>query len=199
MTEIRPSMAYTVALFLICAAPSAVKSQPQALSRNVADDALKKSQEPGVASVTSAPGAAVDGKLQSAPALFRQGKFAEAERQFAWIAEFRKGTTWGERSQYYVAECQYHQKKYFQALEKLRTPPYRVSRDRIYRPARPPRIRDRPALEHLVQAQGSDRKELRCKDWPSGAQCRPPKQSDGSAGGRCRHPDRGLLHERWRF
>ena len=49
--------------------------------------------------------------------MFRQGKFAEAERQFAWIAEFRKGTTWGERSQYYVAECQYHQKKYFQALE----------------------------------------------------------------------------------
>ncbi len=61
----------------------------------------------------------VDGQFQSAPTLFREGKYAEAERQFAWIAQVRPGTTWGERSQYYLAECQYQQKKYLDALESL--------------------------------------------------------------------------------
>jgi outer membrane protein assembly factor BamD len=59
----------------------------------------------------------VDGEFQSAPKLFRMGKFAEAERQLAWIAQVRRGTTWGERAQYYLAESQYQQKKYVQALE----------------------------------------------------------------------------------
>jgi outer membrane protein assembly factor BamD (BamD/ComL family) len=68
--------------------------------------------------------ARIAGEFQSAPALFRQGRYAEAERQFAWIAEVRRGTTWGERAQYYLAECQYRQKKYvkaFASFERLNT------------------------------------------------------------------------------
>jgi outer membrane protein assembly factor BamD (BamD/ComL family) len=47
--------------------------------------------------------------------LFQQGKLAEAEKQFAQIAKNRKGTTWGEYSQFYLAESQFQRKKYVDA------------------------------------------------------------------------------------
>jgi outer membrane protein assembly factor BamD (BamD/ComL family) len=96
------------------------ESRAQVSSQSVPDEAAQKTQASiGEANLT-APKPAANGEFQSAPKLFSKGKFAEAERQFAWIAQVRKGTTWGERSQYYLAECQYHQKKYVEALESLR-------------------------------------------------------------------------------
>ncbi len=69
-----------------------------------------------------APDPKADAEFQSALKLFKQGKFEEAEKQFAKIAKDRKGSTWGENGQYYLAECQYQQKRYVAAndsFEKL--------------------------------------------------------------------------------
>ncbi|MFO0892254.1 MAG: outer membrane protein assembly factor BamD [Isosphaeraceae bacterium] len=63
-----------------------------------------------------------DKELEDALALFKQGKLAEAEAAFWKIAKRRKGTHWGEKAQYYLAESQYQQKKYVKAndsFEKL--------------------------------------------------------------------------------
>jgi TolA-binding protein len=96
------------------------ESRAQVSSQSDPDEAAQKTQAPiGEANLT-APKPAADGEFQSAPKLFSKGKFAEAERQFAWIAQVRKGTTWGERSQYCLAECQFQQKKYVEALESIR-------------------------------------------------------------------------------
>jgi outer membrane protein assembly factor BamD (BamD/ComL family) len=59
------------------------------------------------------PVAAKDEK--EALTLFEQGKFAEAETAFIKIAKNRKDTPWGEKAQYYVAECQFQRGKYFWA------------------------------------------------------------------------------------
>ena len=123
MAGTRHRMACTIAKLLTCVGTIAVYSQAQSSSAEVADDAVKNSHDPIGVSIQGAPNLPIAGEFQSAPTLFRLGKFAEAERQFAWIAEVRKGTTWGERSQYYVAECQYQQKKYIEALASWRTPP----------------------------------------------------------------------------
>ncbi len=56
-----------------------------------------------------------DKELDDALKLFQQGKLAEAESAFAKIAKNRKGSHWGEKSQYYLAESQYQQKKYVKA------------------------------------------------------------------------------------
>jgi TolA-binding protein len=117
MTGIRQKMACTATLVLICVGTTAVNSGAQSSTAIVADDAVKKSQNPVGGLTREVPGPPVGGEFQSAPTLFRLGKFADAERQFAWIAAVRKGTTWGERSQYYLAECQYQQKRYAEALE----------------------------------------------------------------------------------
>jgi TolA-binding protein len=63
------------------------------------------------------PNPEADAEFQAALKLFQQGKLAEAEKQFAKIAKKRKGTTWGENSQYYLAECQFQRKKYVDAHE----------------------------------------------------------------------------------
>ncbi len=63
-----------------------------------------------------------DKELGEAQKLFKQGKLAEAEAAFKAIAKNRKGTHWGEKAQYYVAETQYQRKKYVSAndsFEKL--------------------------------------------------------------------------------
>ncbi len=87
-------------------------------SGDAADDIVKKiSQDPAGGTGQVGDKLHIDGEFQSAPRLFREGRFAEAERQFAWIAKVRKDSTWGERSHYYLAECQYQQKKYVEALE----------------------------------------------------------------------------------
>ncbi len=56
-----------------------------------------------------------DAEFQAALKLFQQGNLAEAENQFAKIAKDRKGTPWGEDSQYYLAETQFQRKKYTSA------------------------------------------------------------------------------------
>ncbi|MGP0065378.1 MAG: tetratricopeptide repeat protein, partial [Isosphaeraceae bacterium] len=67
----------------------------------------------------SAPNPEADAEFDAALKLFKQGKFSEAEKQFAKIAKNRKGSTWGENGQYYVAESQYHQKHYIDAHDSL--------------------------------------------------------------------------------
>jgi len=63
-----------------------------------------------------------DAEVQAALKLFQQGKFAEAEKEYAKIAKNRKGSPWGETAQYYLAETQYQRGKYVDAhdnFEKL--------------------------------------------------------------------------------
>jgi outer membrane protein assembly factor BamD (BamD/ComL family) len=56
-----------------------------------------------------------ENEFQAALTLFEQGKLAEAETRFAKSSRMRWGTTWGERSQYYLAECQFQRGKYVAA------------------------------------------------------------------------------------
>ncbi|HZW33998.1 MAG TPA: tetratricopeptide repeat protein [Isosphaeraceae bacterium] len=62
-----------------------------------------------------APNPQADAEYQAALKLFQQGKLDEAETAFAKIAKDRKGTPWGENSQYYLAESQFQRKKYVDA------------------------------------------------------------------------------------
>jgi outer membrane protein assembly factor BamD (BamD/ComL family) len=110
-------LAFTPAILVLCVGTNSVQSRAQTPSPYGAPPAVGNSHEPGGGLMHRAPGLAVGGEFESAPTLFRQGKFAEAERQFAWIAAVRTGTSWGERSQFYLAECQYQQKKYVEALQ----------------------------------------------------------------------------------
>jgi TolA-binding protein len=119
MTRTSEWLACTLAMLLIFLGTITAESTAQSLSGLVADEAVNKLKDAIGGSGEEVPKLKFDGQVQSAPTLFRQGKFAEAEPQFAWIAKVRKGTTWGERSQYYLAECQYRQKKYVEALESL--------------------------------------------------------------------------------
>jgi outer membrane protein assembly factor BamD (BamD/ComL family) len=61
------------------------------------------------------PDPKADAEFKAATALFQQGKLAEAEKAFARIAKKRKGTPWGENSQYYLAETQFQRKRYVDA------------------------------------------------------------------------------------
>jgi TolA-binding protein len=63
----------------------------------------------------AAPDPKADAELDAAIKLFQQGRFEEAETSFAKIAKDRKGTTWGENAQYYLAESQFQRKKYVAA------------------------------------------------------------------------------------
>ncbi len=56
-----------------------------------------------------------DAEFQAALKLFQQGKFEEAEKQFAKIAKDRKQSTWGENAAFYLAECQFQRKNYVKA------------------------------------------------------------------------------------
>src|SRR5262249_60388492 len=58
-----------------------------------------------------APDPVADAELDAAMKLFQQAKFEEAETSFAKIAKDRKGTTWGENAQYYLAESQFQRKR----------------------------------------------------------------------------------------
>jgi TolA-binding protein len=105
-------------LWFICGGTMAAERIARAPSGDLADDIGKKmSQDPAGGTGPVAEKLHLEGEFRSAPTLFREGKFAEAERQFAWIAKVRRDSTWGERSQFYLAECQYQQKKYVEALE----------------------------------------------------------------------------------
>ena len=58
-----------------------------------------------------------DKEVKAALALFQQGKLAEAETAFATLAKNRKGTPWGEKGQYYMAETQYQRGHLVSALD----------------------------------------------------------------------------------
>jgi outer membrane protein assembly factor BamD (BamD/ComL family) len=58
-----------------------------------------------------------DAEFQQAEKLFHQGKLDEAEPLFVKLAKNRKGTSWGEKGQYYAAECQYQRGKLVDAHE----------------------------------------------------------------------------------
>jgi TolA-binding protein len=63
-----------------------------------------------------------ESEFQAVMALFQQGKLADAEREFAKIAKKRKGSSYGETAQYYLAETQFQRQKYVAAhdsFEKL--------------------------------------------------------------------------------
>jgi outer membrane protein assembly factor BamD (BamD/ComL family) len=56
-----------------------------------------------------------DAEYQAAMNLFQQGKLADAQKAFAKIAKDRKGTPWGENSQFYLAETCFLRKNYVSA------------------------------------------------------------------------------------
>jgi TolA-binding protein len=113
-----------VKLLLICAGTISLQNQARSSAGLGAIDAGTSVQEPADHPLQAPPNVRLDGESRSAPELFRLGRFAEAEPQFAWIAAVRRGTSWGERAQYHLAECQYQQKRYVAALssfERLHT------------------------------------------------------------------------------
>jgi outer membrane protein assembly factor BamD (BamD/ComL family) len=65
--------------------------------------------------VKAAKDPVADAEYEEVQKLFQQGRYAQAEKRFAKIAKNRKGTPWGENSQFYLAECQFQQKKYVNA------------------------------------------------------------------------------------
>lgn len=56
-----------------------------------------------------------DKEFREAYALFQQGKLTEAETAFAKLAKARKGSPWGEKGQFYLAETQFQRGKYVSA------------------------------------------------------------------------------------
>jgi outer membrane protein assembly factor BamD (BamD/ComL family) len=61
------------------------------------------------------PDPKADAQYDAAMARFKAGDLAAAETEFARIAKKRKGTPWGENSQYFLAETQFQRKKYVDA------------------------------------------------------------------------------------
>jgi TolA-binding protein len=102
---------------LICGGLIALLRMAPSSSGVAANGAPTTLQDAPDRSLQAPPKLQLEADFQSAPKLFRLGRFAEAEHQFAWIATVRRGTSWGERAQYYMAECQYQQKNYIAALK----------------------------------------------------------------------------------
>jgi outer membrane protein assembly factor BamD (BamD/ComL family) len=88
--------------------PAVKSSEPPTSTMVLGSDGWRPIAKP-------APDPQADAELDAAIKLFQQGNLGEAEKQFAKIAKDRKGTTWGENAQYYVAECQFQRKKYVAA------------------------------------------------------------------------------------
>jgi TolA-binding protein len=105
-----------VKLLLICTGTIALQNEARSSAGLGAAAAVTNAQAPADQALQAPPNVRLDGQIRSAPELFRLGRFAEAEPQFAWIAAARRGMSWGERAQYHLAECQYQQKRYFAAL-----------------------------------------------------------------------------------
>jgi outer membrane protein assembly factor BamD (BamD/ComL family) len=57
------------------------------------------------------PNPEADAEFRAALKLFQQGKLDEAETAFATLAKKRKGSPWGEKGQYYLAETQFQRGK----------------------------------------------------------------------------------------
>ena len=105
-----------VKLLLMYAGTIALQDEARSSAGLGVTDACTNMQAPADRPLQAPPKVQLDGESRSAPELFRLGRFAEAEPQFAWIAAVRRGTTWGERALYHLAECQYQRKRYFAAL-----------------------------------------------------------------------------------
>lgn len=56
-----------------------------------------------------------DAEFRAAETLFQQGKLGEAETAFKALARRKKETPWGEKAQFFLAECQYEQGRYVAA------------------------------------------------------------------------------------
>ena len=124
MSGISHGSVRVVKLLLICVGTIALQIEARLFAGPGAIDAGSNMQERADRPLHGPRNVQREGEFLSAPELFRLGRFAEAEPQFAWIAEVRRGTSWGERAQYHLAECQYQQKRYFAALssfERLHT------------------------------------------------------------------------------
>ena len=148
-------------------------------------------------------------RVRRGPQLFQQGKLAEAEDAFAKIAKKRKGTPWGEKAQYYLAETPVPARKVRRRARQLREARRRLSRHRVPRQARQPRVRDRPDLARAERSQGQARAEAPLVrplhrraaparhpgHRPQGPRARPPPRPDRPARRRRRAPDRRLPHE----
>jgi outer membrane protein assembly factor BamD (BamD/ComL family) len=65
--------------------------------------------------IKEAPNPEADKELEAATALYRQGKYDQAEPLFAAIAKKRKGESWGMKAQFLLAESYYEQGKYYWA------------------------------------------------------------------------------------
>jgi outer membrane protein assembly factor BamD (BamD/ComL family) len=57
------------------------------------------------------PNPEADKEFKAVETLYQQGKLEEAETGFQELAKKRKGTPWGEKSQYYLAETQYQRNR----------------------------------------------------------------------------------------
>jgi outer membrane protein assembly factor BamD (BamD/ComL family) len=60
-------------------------------------------------------------EFQAAEGLFTKGQLAEAEGAFARLARRKKGTAWGEKAQFYLAEAQFQQGKLVKAHDSYET------------------------------------------------------------------------------
>jgi TolA-binding protein len=58
-----------------------------------------------------APNAEADAEYKAAYALFERKSYGEAEKAFQAIAKKRAKTSWGEKAQFYLAECYFHEGK----------------------------------------------------------------------------------------
>jgi outer membrane protein assembly factor BamD (BamD/ComL family) len=65
--------------------------------------------------IREAPNPEADKQLEAATALYRQGKYDQAEPLLAAIAKKHKGESWGMKAQFLLAEAYYEQGKYYWA------------------------------------------------------------------------------------
>lgn len=56
-----------------------------------------------------------DAEFRAAEGLFQQGKLTDAEAAFKKLAKRKKDTPWGEKAQFFLAECQYQQGRHVAA------------------------------------------------------------------------------------
>jgi tetratricopeptide (TPR) repeat protein len=124
MTGISRDSACIVTLLFICggtivsasgsiAAGGKVGSSSEAVS----DDASRRDRDGMGGVIQGVANIGPDAEFQAARDLFHRGDLAGAEEPLNRLAKDRRGTTRGERCQYYLAECQYRQKKFVDALD----------------------------------------------------------------------------------
>ena len=152
---------------------------------------------------------AADSELDNALKLFKQGNLVEAEAAFTKLAKKRKGTHWGETSQYYVAECQYQQKKYVRCndsferlfadypgtefLDKLISREYSLAQ--MWLSQSDPGAKPEQKLSWFTHFTGEQPIIDTRGIGPQGARARSPSRPGRATGRRRRDPDCRLSHE----